>query len=126
MRTTLDVDAQRVAFEALGGQRGAVVAIEPATGRIRAWPPTRRSTRPRCASAARCSSSTTRRTRRCVNRTTMGQYPPGSTFKVVTATAAIDSGKFTKDTTRRRLVAADDLRRAAQQLRQRATTATSR
>ena len=36
VRTTLDLDAQRVAFEALGGQRGAVVAIEPATGRIRA------------------------------------------------------------------------------------------
>jgi peptidoglycan glycosyltransferase len=32
-----------------------------------------------------------------LNRTTLGQYPPGSTFKVVTAVAAIDSGRFTKD-----------------------------
>ena len=34
-----------------------------------------------------------------VNRATQGRYPPGSTFKVVTATAGIDSGKYTPDST---------------------------
>jgi penicillin-binding protein A len=32
-----------------------------------------------------------------VNRTTQSQYPPGSTFKVVTATAALDTGRYTPD-----------------------------
>jgi peptidoglycan glycosyltransferase len=99
VRTTLDVDAQRVAFEALGGQRGAVVALEPATGRIRAmasnpgFDPDALRERGALQQLGGDDSSP------LVNRTTMGQYPPGSTMKVVTASAAIDSGKFTKDTT---------------------------
>jgi penicillin-binding protein A len=95
--TTLDVDAQRAAFEALGGQRGAVVAIEPETGRIRvmasnpSFDPDALRRRGALKALDKAEGSP------LVNRTTMGQYPPGSTMKVVTATAAIDSGKFTKD-----------------------------
>ena len=51
-----------------------------------------------------------------VNRATQSRYPPGSTFKVVTAAAALDSGKFTPELDRRRLLAAHDQRRAAGQL----------
>jgi penicillin-binding protein A len=99
VRTTLDAGAQRVAFQALGGQRGAVVAMEPATGRIRvmasnpSFDPNALRRRDALKELDRDDGSP------LVNRTTMGQYPPGSTFKVVTAVAAIDSGRFTKDST---------------------------
>jgi peptidoglycan glycosyltransferase len=97
VRTTLDVDAQRVAFQGLGGQRGAVVAMEPATGRIRvmasnpSYDPNALRRRGAIRELDGAEGSP------LVNRTTMGQYPPGSTFKVVTALAAIDSGRFTRD-----------------------------
>ena len=99
VRTTLDVGAQRVAFEALGAQRGAVVALEPQTGRIRvmasnpSYDPDALRRRGALKQLDDAPGSP------LVNRTTMGQYPPGSTMKVVTAVAAIDSGKFTKDST---------------------------
>ena len=94
VRTTLDPQAQRVALQALGGRRGAVVAIEPRTGKVRvmASVPTfdpNRLREERSLAALENGSA--------LNRATQGQYPPGSTFKVVTAVAAIDSGRYTKD-----------------------------
>lgn len=93
LRTTLDPDAQRVALGALQGRKGSVVVIEPSTGRIRvmASSPTYDPNRLRDASSLDLSEG------QAFNRATLGQYPPGSTFKVVTAVAAIDSGKYTKD-----------------------------
>jgi penicillin-binding protein A len=94
VRTTLDPGAQRVALRALGGRRGAVVAIEPQTGKVRvmASVPTFDPNELRDARSLGALQNGS-----ALNRTTLGQYPPGSTFKVVTAVAAIDSGKYTKD-----------------------------
>ncbi len=97
VRTTLDVDAQRIAFGALGDQRGSVVAMEPQTGRIRvmasnpSYDPNalRRSGAFKELSGAANSP--------LLNRATVGRYPPGSTFKVLTAVAAIDSGEFSEN-----------------------------
>jgi peptidoglycan glycosyltransferase len=94
VRTTLDPGAQRAAVSALQGRRGAVVALEPATGRIRVMASTP-SFDPNKLRDARDTQELSNGS--ALNRTTLGQYPPGSTFKVVTAVAAIDSGKYTKD-----------------------------
>jgi peptidoglycan glycosyltransferase len=92
---TIRPGAQRIALNALGGKCGAAVAIEPRSGRllVSASSPTYDSnliegrynlaTRPKFG----CSP--------LFNRAEAGLYIPGSAFKVVTASAALDSGKFT-------------------------------
>ncbi|CAA9488496.1 MAG: Cell division protein FtsI [Peptidoglycan synthetase] [uncultured Solirubrobacteraceae bacterium] len=92
--TTLDVNAQRVALDALGDNRGAVVAIEPQTGEIRVMA-SKPTFDPNELNDARDTKALSNGS--ALNRTTQGQYPPGSTFKVLTAVAAIDSGRYEKD-----------------------------
>jgi penicillin-binding protein A len=91
--TTLDQKGQQTAIQALGGQPGSVVAIEPATGAVRVManvPDFNPNDIPeRYAELNRDQGSP------LFNRATQGRYPPGSTFKVVTAAAALDTGKFT-------------------------------
>jgi peptidoglycan glycosyltransferase len=91
--TTLDPGAQRTAIDALAGRTGAIVALEPSTGRVR----TMVSVPGYDPNSIPDRFSDLRRAPRSplLNRTVQSGYPPGSTFKVVTATAAIDSGRFT-------------------------------
>ena len=93
--TTLDRDGQRTALQALGGRRGSVVALEPQTGRVRVMvsvPEYDPNEVPE-----RFSQLATGEGSPLFNRATQAQYPPGSTFKVVTAAAALDSGRFKPD-----------------------------
>jgi len=100
---SIDKKAQETAVRQLAGKCGAAVAIEPKTGRILALAssPTFNPN----AIEKNFSSITRRRSASCaiaaplLNRATQGLYPPGSTFKVVTASAALDSGAFTPDST---------------------------
>lgn len=95
--TSIDPTAQQTAFDLLGGQPGAVVAIEPDTGAVKAMvsvPPFNPNDVPTDFSALSADPS-----RPMFNRSTQGQYPPGSTFKLVTAAAALDSGAITPDET---------------------------
>jgi penicillin-binding protein A len=91
--STLDPKAQETAVHALGGQAGSIVAVEPSTGRVRVmvsipdFDPNQVPKRRRQLDRAPGSP--------VLNRATQARYPPGSTFKVVTAAAALDSGKFT-------------------------------
>jgi len=98
--TTLDLRAQRAAVQGLSGMCGAAVAIEPATGRVLAlassptfdpnlveedFPAIERIGAP-CKPAAPL-----------LDRATAGRFVPGSTFKIVTAAAALDTDSFTPE-----------------------------
>jgi len=85
LRTTLDPQAQEIAFQQLGDRNGAVVALDVKTGAVRVMAATP-SYDPNDPAKAQT-----------FNRATQGRFPPGSTMKVVTATAALDSGEFTPD-----------------------------
>lgn len=86
--TTLDPRAQRAAAQALGSQAGSVVALDPRTGAIKVMysNPSYNSNDP----DAPCSQPGC-----LLNRATQASYAPGSTFKIVTATAGIDTGLYT-------------------------------
>ena len=94
---SLSAKAQRVAIRALkaSGRRGAVVAIEPSTGRIltmASWP----TYDPNVVDTD-FASILDQKGGPLVNRATQGLYPPGSTFKIVTAAAALESGRYQPD-----------------------------
>jgi len=96
--TTLDPAAQREALNALGQKKGAIVALEPQTGRVRVmastptYDPNQIPTRFRALNRDNEGKPLN-------NRATQELYPPGSTFKVVTAAAALDTGKATPERT---------------------------
>jgi penicillin-binding protein A len=94
VHTTLDTGAQRLARQLLAGKgRGSVVAIEPKTGRVRVMlslPDYDPNTIPQDFKQLNRDPSSP-----LFNRATQSGYPPGSTMKVVTASAALDSGRYT-------------------------------
>jgi len=97
--TNIDPEAQRIALEGLQNVPGfgAVVAIEPSTGRVRVLasnPPFDPNRVPYELSKLNRNEVEAP----LLDRGTQSRYPPGSTFKVVTAAAALDSGTITPDT----------------------------
>jgi penicillin-binding protein A len=95
--TTLNGAAQKAAYKGLGDKKGAVVAIDPKTGRILALASTP-SYNP--ATFAGYGASDEKawnalekdKDKPKLNRALREVYPPGSTFKVVTAAAALENG----------------------------------
>jgi peptidoglycan glycosyltransferase len=104
LELTLNPAAQKAADEALGDQRGAVVALNPGTGEILAmvshpaYDPAALSSHDSRKVQAAWTSLNADPNRPMVNRAIAGNlYPPGSTFKIVTAAAALESGKYTEE-----------------------------
>ncbi len=99
LRTTLDPKAQRVAENALAGRAGSVVALEPSTGAVKVMVSVPGYDPNDVDNTRRFKALTSTPGRPLINRSIASTYPPGSTFKVVTAAAALDSGKFTPQST---------------------------
>ena len=92
--TSLSVPAQTAAMQGLRGLRGAVVAIQPQTGRVVTMASTP-TFDPNLINANYAKLVGPHSGAPLLNRATQGLYPPGSTFKTVTATAALKSGQYT-------------------------------
>jgi penicillin-binding protein A len=101
---TLNPQAQRAAYEGLAGKSGAAVAIEPKTGRILAlvsrpsYDPNELAGHDLTKVTAAWKRLIKDKDRPMANRAAKELYPPGSTFKLVTAAAALSSGKYTPQT----------------------------
>ncbi|MPY50506.1 peptidoglycan D,D-transpeptidase FtsI family protein [Streptomyces acidicola] len=96
--TTLNAAAQKAAFEGLGNKKGAVAAIDPSTGAILALASTPSYDPGTFAGISSKDGETftkldKNKDKPMLNRALRETYPPGSTFKVVTAAAALENGK---------------------------------
>lgn len=93
---SLDLRLQEVADRALGPRRGSIVALDPRNGEVLALV-SHPSFDP-AAVATRWAALQRDPRRPLLCRPTQGVYPPGSSFKLVTATAALESGVMRPDT----------------------------
>ena len=94
VQLSIDTRVQAAAQEGLGANIGAAVALDPATGQVLAM-----ASSPTfdLQQAVTNFSAIPTAGQPFINRPVQGRYPPGSTFKVVTTTAALESGDFTPD-----------------------------
>ncbi|QLQ17417.1 MAG: penicillin-binding protein 2 [Micropruina sp.] len=111
VQTTIDAGAQKAAAQALGGLKGAVVALNPKTGAILAmvtspsFDPNAIATHDLADATAAWNTLRDDKSKPLANRATREIFPPGSTFKTVVAAAALEAG-YEPDT----LVRADSVK----------------
>ncbi len=101
--TTIVPALQQVAAAQLGNRKGAVVALNPQTGAILAmvtaptYDPNTYASHTAATVTQYDKTLNADPNQPLLNRAAQQTYPPGSTFKLITAAAALESGKFTPD-----------------------------
>jgi len=99
IQLALDIDLQKTAFSALAGRRGMVIAMKPTTGELLifasspSFDPTLLEN-----GDTRVSTLFDNPEKPMLDRITEGLYPPGSIFKPIIATGALEEGIFTDKT----------------------------
>lgn len=101
---TIDPELQQLAYNLLAGHKGAIVALNPKTGEILAlastpsYDPNALSSHNNSLVLEQYAALNSRQDQPLYNRAIAGNtYAPGSTFKIIDAVAALESGKYTKD-----------------------------
>ena len=103
VQTTIVPAVQQAAWDALGGQRGAVIALDPRTGAIIAmvskpsFDPNELSLHSTAAAGTRFQELVAEADDPLINRTIGALYPPGSSFKLVPAAAALETSVVRPD-----------------------------
>ena len=105
VEVTIDPIAQQAAWDALGDLTGSVVVTEPATGRILAmvskpsFDPNLLTVHNNAEVTANYDALVADENDPLINRAINSLNPPGSVFKLVMSTAALESGKYTPEST---------------------------
>lgn len=106
LELTIDPKIQQAAKDALGNNRGAVVALDPKTGAVLAmvsspsYDPNSLASHDSEQVVQAWKNLNAASSQPMVNRAISGNlYPPGSTFKLVTSAAALESGKYSLNST---------------------------
>jgi penicillin-binding protein 2 len=101
LQLTIDLDLQLEAEKAMAGRAGAVVAMDVQSGRILTFasaPPVHLEDFVGGISTKNWQALLNNIKRPLVHKTIQGQYPPGSTYKIVTALAGLSKGVITPNT----------------------------
>ncbi|AYE34131.1 peptidoglycan D,D-transpeptidase FtsI family protein [Clostridium septicum] len=89
--TTLDYNIQKVAYDALGDMKGSVVALNPKTGEILAMVSKPTYDPANLEQVINDANSGANTDNKLINRAVNGVYPPGSVFKTITLSSAIEN-----------------------------------
>lgn len=99
IQLAMDLELQKKAYELIKGKRGAVVVLDPKSGKILALSSTPSFNIQQFENAnASIETYFSDKNKPLFNRATEGVYPPGSIFKLVVSAGALESGKITEKT----------------------------
>ncbi|MGL4773169.1 MAG: peptidoglycan D,D-transpeptidase FtsI family protein [Clostridium sp.] len=91
LKTTLDTNIQQAAFDALGDNKGAIVALNPKTGEVLAMVSKPTFNTNDLENAMKAANAGSGDDSPLINRAIHGVYPPGSIFKTITTASALQN-----------------------------------